>query len=309
MTTDGRCPRWLPGRRALSALAALGLAALWLGGAGAARAAIDPFNSVTNWAPILWGDPDPGADQQTGSSESDIVGSSVQASFYSLFSNNDTSGTADDQWGFRLRLAAEKNPPGYSHIAFVGLDANLDGRLDLFLGVNNQGSVNEIGIWAPTSGTNLNVSPNTLSIDPTPLFSYTEAATNYSWMVVTSANDPAGPSYNIDGASGADETDRFLSFVLPMSDVVAAMATVGITGFSTNSSINYVVGTSTQINSINQDLNGVDGGINSTTGWLSLGALSGTYVPTGAAVPEPQTVALLALAGLALAARRLRARR
>lgn len=269
--------------------------------AATGRAQIVPSGSVTNWVPILWGDPDPGADQQTGSSESDIVGSAAQASFYTLFSNGGTTGTtADDQWGFRFRLAAEKNPPGYSHIAFVGLDANLDGRLDLFLGVNNQGSVNELGIWAPTVGTNLNVSPNTLSINSSALFSYAETGSNYNWMTVTTANDPVGPSYNIDGASGAGETDRFLTFVLPMDAVVSAMTTVGITNFSQNTVINYVVGTSTQINSINQDLNGVDGGVNSTTLWSGLGALSGAYTVTGVAVPEPGALALLTLAGVGL---------
>jgi large repetitive protein len=310
MTTCDRCYFGLPRLRTLSALAVLGMAALWLGNAGRAGAAIDPFNSVTNWAPILWGNPEPGADQQTGSSEADIVGTSAQASFYSLFSNNGTSGTTDDQWGFRLRLAAERSPSGFNNIVFVGLDANLDRRLDLFIGVDNQGSTDRIRIWAPDGGTGMNVSPNTISINSTPLFSYVETGANYSWMVVNSANDPLGPSYNIDGASGAGETDRFLSFILPMSDVISAMATVGISGFSTNSSVNYIVGTSTQVNSINQDLNGVNGGINSSTDWLSLGVLSGNaYSPSGVAVPEPQIIALLAISGLALAARRLRALR
>ncbi|NJN06347.1 MAG: hypothetical protein HC814_08270 [Rhodobacteraceae bacterium] len=182
-------------------------------------AQINPMSSVTNWAPILWGDPDPAADQQTGSSEADIVGSSLQASFYSLFSDGGTQSGADDQWGFRLRLAAEKNPPGFSHIAFVGLDANQDGRLDLFLGVNNQGSSRDISIWLPTAGTNLNTSPSTLSINTTALFTYSEDATNYSWAIVNSTIDPAGPDYNIDGAGGNGQEDRFLSFVLPFADV------------------------------------------------------------------------------------------
>jgi hypothetical protein len=262
-------------------------------------AQINTLGPITNWVPILWGDPDPSADQQTGSSEADIVGTTTQASFYSLFYDGGTPSLSDDLWGFRLRLAAEKNPPGYSHVAFVGLDADLDGRLDLFLGVNNQGSSSHLGIWLPTPGTNLNVSPNTLSINSTPLFSYTQSVSNYSWLVVDANLDPVGPNYNIDGASGSGEQDRMLTFVLPFNDVVTAMATAGITNFSANTAIHYVVGTSTQINSINQDLNGVDGGINSSATWDALNAFSQLYTVNGIAVPEPQLPGLIGLAAAA----------
>jgi hypothetical protein len=47
---------------------------------------------------------------------------------------------------------------------------------------------------------------------------------------------------------------------------------------------------------LNEDLNGVLGGINSSTTWEQLGALTQTYLPNGTApIPEPGTVALLGL--------------
>ncbi|NJN06348.1 MAG: hypothetical protein HC814_08275 [Rhodobacteraceae bacterium] len=86
------------------------------------------------------------------------------------------------------------------------------------------------------------------------------------------------------------------------------MTNVGIIGFDKDSAITYVVGTSTQINSINQDLNGVDGGISSSTTWAGLGAITDPYSVTGVAVPEPQTWAtgILAAIGLVLHHRRSR---
>src|SRR5437764_9541980 len=74
---------------------------------------VDLSSNTDGWTPIRYSNnnPDPSNDQQTGSSEGDIV----------------------------------------------GIDANHDGAIDLFLGVNNSGAANTVGIWNPGAG--LNVSP------------------------------------------------------------------------------------------------------------------------------------------------------
>lgn len=169
------------------------------------------------------------------------------------------------------------------------------GKIDLFIGVNNSGSRRDIGIWKP--GTGSNTSPSTTSIDNSagsPKF-YAETATNYNWAPVSLITDPSvGTATDLDAGGG---NDYFLSFSVPFSDIVAALAANGITGITEDSKFSYVVATSQQGNALNQDLNGVSGNINSALTWGALGALGDPTSPV-AAVPEanPATVVSLLFA-------------
>jgi hypothetical protein len=247
----------------------------------------DPNSPTSLWVPILYGNnnyPDPSADQQTGSAESDIVGNLSQPSLYMQYANG---------WlGFRFRVGADANPPGFKGAAFVGLDADLSGSLDLFLGINNQGSADQVGIWYP--GTGLNTSPKTTTIVTPPQFSYTETALNYGFSPVTATIDPSATSFDLNGDGKADQ---FLTLFVPFSDIVSALASKGIT-FSLANTMQLVAATATQANSLNEDLNGVNGGINSVSSWQQLGAVSQPYQPDGVApVPEPTVRALSVVAG------------
>lgn len=250
----------------------------------------DPTSSTAQWVPILYSNgnyPDPVADQQTGSAESDIIGNANLPSFYMQYNSG--------YLGFRLRLGADLNPPGFKGAAFVGLDANLDGALDLFVGVNNSGSANQVGIWSP--GTGLNTSPKTTTLVTPALMSYTETSLNYSFAPVTAANDPTATTFDLN-ADG--NTDQFLTFYVPFADIANELAAVGI-NFTTNSPMQLVAATATQANSLNEDLNGVNGGVNSTLTWSQLGASSQVYSPTSITpVPEPATLALCFLAAALL---------
>lgn len=263
--------------------------------AAAAHAQINPSSSTTNWNAVLYPPssptvPDPFSDQQTGNKEGDIVGTASVASFYTKFFNGGTPSLTDGQLAFRLRMAEEQTPTGFSTAAFVGIDGNADGRLDLFIGVDNSGSFDHVGIWR--AGAGQNVSPSTTSLISPPAFTYSEVAVNYSWTPVNAAIDPTTISYDIDNGGNVD---HFLSFVVLFADVVAMFGTVGISGINEASIFRYVVATATQDNSLNQDLNGVTGGINSTSTWSSLGGFSTPTSVGGTAVPEPSTYGLLGL--------------
>ncbi|MHA3775299.1 Ig-like domain-containing protein [Verrucomicrobiota bacterium sgz303538] len=225
-------------------------------------------------------------DQQTGSVEADIVGGGLLPSFYTKFIPGATSTTGTLY--FRARLGADENPAGFKGACFLGIDANGDGKLDLFVGVNNSGNPNGIYMWK--AGNNLNISPSTTSIDSgNPLFTYTLSASNYQWAIVNSTIDPAANTpalLNTDGRAGGGQTDYFLSFSVPFADLVSAFQSVGIS-VDSNSVMAYVMGTATQANSFNQDLNGVDGGVSSTQSWADLGAISLPLTPSGTPVNRP----------------------
>jgi large repetitive protein len=248
----------------------------------------NPNSPTTQWVPILYGNgnyPDPSADQQTGSAESDIVGNVSEPSLYMQYNSG--------YLGFRLRVGADVSPAGFKGDAFVGLDANGGAALNLFIGVDNSGSPNQLGIWDPGAG--LNTSPSTTSIVSTPIFSYTETATDYGFTPVNATINPGATNFDLN-ADG--KPDQFLTFYVPFTNIVSALAAKGITGFTTNSPMQLVAATATQPNSLNEDLNGVNGGINSSLTWSQLGGITLSYSPDGVApIPEPSagTFAVLAI--------------
>ena len=262
---------------------------------------VDVTSSTTSWTPVTYGPnhPDPSNDQQTGSSESDIVGDSSHPSAYTTFGDAGTASLTDGTIGFRIRLGADQSPAGFKGALFVGLDANGDGALDLFIGVNNSGSSDTIGIWNP--GTGANISPNTTSIVSAPLASYTITALNYNWTAVNSTIDPTvGAAIDINGDG---KNDYFLTFSVPLADVITQLDARGITGVNQNSTFSYVIATATQANSLNQDLNGVGGSYDGSATWATLGVLSDPLTAGGNfVVPEPSSALVTAMVvGVAIA--------
>lgn len=274
---------------------------LWLP-AGAGAVPIDMGGATTAWTAITYPSvqPDWGNDQQTGIPEADIVGDPSHAAFYSAFDDAGTASLTDGVLAFRIRVGAEKNPPGFSQVAAVGIDGNLDGALDLFVLVDNGGSADRIALYNAGAGTN--TSPSTTSISSTGV-TYVETASNYNWSAVSAVTDPPATSFDVDGDG---DTDRFVSFALPFQDLVNQFALLGISNVDQNTAFRYVIGTSTQSNSLNQDLGGPNGGTTSTSTWAALGAISMTFTVTGSPVPEPGTGLLLGLGllGLGLLRRR-----
>jgi hypothetical protein len=242
------------------------------------------------------------ADQQTGSKEADIVGTLQSPGFYTAF-DDDGSLTAGTIY-YRVRVASDLPTSGqFNSALFVGFDANADGILDIFLGVDNRGSSNQIKIW--NAGTGANVSPSTTSVaSPANQKVYNETASNYSFTAVNSIIDPAASSFDIDNDG---HTDFFISFSVPFADVVNETARLtGIT-IDKNSPLRYVVVTSQQDNSFNQDLGGVQGGVGSTSTWTQLGAISAVLAPvTTTAAPDPGPALTLVTGLAALVALRLR---
>ena len=123
--------------------------------------------------------------------------------------------------------------------------------------------------------------------------SYKQTDASYRWEPVTAESDPLAGLYDIDGGGA---TDYFLSFAVPFADVVDQLYVRGIT-IDEATHVSYVMATATQANSLNQDLNGVKGSVNSPVTWADLGVASTPITATGQ-LPEPST-ALLALVGVA----------
>jgi len=283
---------------------AIALAALLCCVSTASGAPIVIDGPTTDWTAISYPlmVPDFNDDEQTGDTESDIVGDSLRAALYIQFDDGGTPGDlTDGNIAFRLRVGAEKNPAGFSRFAAVGMDADRDGAIDIFIGVSNQGSGDRIEIY--NSGPGANTSPNTttiVSVSPTPI-TYSETASDYDWSAIDAAIEPGESDFDLD-ADG--NTDYFLSWLVPFNDIVIHLSNAFGIDIEEDSPVLYVVGTSTQDNALNQDLGGPDGGTTSTETWEALGAVSDPVTPTGTIVPEPSSLALLCFGLLGLAATR-----
>ena len=240
---------------------------------------------TSSWTAITYSGPnqyDYAGDQQTGDHSSDITGDSSNPALYMLSDPGTSGSSTDGTLFFRARLGTAGAGNVFDRNLFVGLDANGDGALDLYVGVHNQGSADELAIYGPGSGAN--VSPNTTTISG-PDVSYTETALNYHYAAVDT------PTTDVDGDGN---TDFFLSFGIPFADIVAQLAVQSI-GIDDTTDLAFVLATATQDNSFNQDVNGLPKNYDNSATWSDLGALSDPIAPAAAAVPEPHSLFLMGL--------------
>lgn len=235
-------------------------------------------------------------DQQTGDPSSDIVGSADNPGFFTSFDNAGTPSLTDGFLGFRIRLddhGGNSNNIEFDRNLWVGIDADLSGSVDVFLGLNMQGNANELAIFAPGSGAN--TSPSTTTISNTAAFTYAPSASNFNYRPVNHSTDGGTTSDSTPTTNG--DTDYYVSFLVPFANVVSFLNSRNpAISINENTSLRYVLATSTNPNSLNQDLGGVNGGVNSTSTWAALGGFSSTVSITGQVIPEC-SASLLAFVG------------
>ena len=252
----------------------------------------------TNWTAITYAGtlPDAPDDQQTGQAGSDLVGDAFHAALYTQFDDGGTIDPTDGTIAFRVRLGSVKDYKKleYNYNLFIGIDVDLDEGIDIFVGVDTQpNGTGNITIWSP--GTGLNNSPANTTLNTTPLFTFAEIAeSNYSIDLVDSTIDPLATTNDVDGGN----IDAFLSFSVDFGDLVSALNTNGFT-ITENSTFNYVTGTArANSDTIDLDINGVNGGVGSSETFATLGGYTDSYTPTGDAIPEPVALSLIGVGGL-----------
>jgi hypothetical protein len=259
-------------------------------------AALLPTTSLTGnsgWVPVMMGvNKDPVGDSQAGAADTDIVGDATHASLYTAYDDAGTAGnTADDTLLFRLRIDNPTSSSNFGGVAIVGVDANLDGRVDLFISVDGRNNSQAVRLLDP--GTGANLSPNTTSTSPLPTGwlanngVYPFSAANYAVNAVSAATDPHWNGNTDLGADG--KTDVFVSLRIPVADLAIVLAKpsptdrsgnvgprgpTGLAGFNPNTVIQYVSFTQTQPGPINGDLNGVGASYDKNATFTSLGTFT-----------------------------------
>jgi len=239
------------------------------------------------------------SDQQTGQPSSDIVGGSGGS--YNLndsgfFTNWDpgTASNTDGTLGFRVRLDDHdgNNTPAYNGFLWVGIDADTNGSVDVFVGVDKQGNSSKIAIYDAGSGANNSPSTTTIAQNA---YDSTDAVsgTNYSYREVNSLNDGGTTNDITTGTSG--DIDYYISFTLDFGRIVSFLNTQGIS-INDSTPMRYVLATATQGQSLNQDLGQLPKDFDGIQTWEQLGGFSPTMTATGAVVPEPSTMLLGACA-------------
>ena len=282
------------------ACAFLGLAC---GVAGLSAATVSVTDSVSTFSTLEtpWGTTlsDVRWDQQTGQGADDFVGDGTNGYYGFYYKYGQVAGV--DTMVFRVRLNSVAS--SFTGNLRIGVDGNGDGAVDLFFGVSTgQGQTPEIVFQDPAAG-KTNVSASTSGLSK----AYGTIATttaNYSYV---QADD--GSTFATGNGAGTANADMFLTFALPFSTFKSALEArlSGVT-ITIDSLLRFLAFTSTQGNSVNQDVYGV--GSLSDTAVANLrfdqgGGFTNYYSSTGAVIPEASTVvqgAAFLLSGLGVVA-------
>jgi hypothetical protein len=250
----------------------------------------------TQWT-ALQGNYDFLGDQQTGQPAGDIVGVGTNYGLFLTHNNNGPASNTDGTFGFRLRLDARDSnatPSQFQRAAWLGIDADFNDTIDVFIGVNLSGNQNSLGIFAP--GTGANNSPSTTTISSTASKAYAIGTSSFNYRPVNFPTD-GGTTNDVNSAVSKPEPDYYVSVMVDFADIVSFLSTRGIL-INDSSPLRFIATTSTQGNSFNQDIGGVDGGLNSTVLWSQTGAYTAFVTANGIiTIPEPEP-ALLLLFGL-----------
>lgn len=257
-----------------------------------ASATLIPLDAPTNqWKPLYLASGNPLDylnDEQTGRPESDIVGTGLTTGLYISFDDGATTGIkTDGTLSFRIRVSSDNPGAGtFDSVAFIGVLAPGSNAVNLFLGADNSGGSPALRIWKP--GNKANTSPSTTSIVNPALVGYAETASNFLFTPVTYTNDPTATTLNFNG----DDNDYFINFRLSFQAIVDQMWTNAGIHIDDTSALSYIIATSTNPNSLNEDLGGTQADpTKATATWAALGALTSPLQPTGTGeVPEPGTV-------------------
>lgn len=246
--------------------------------------AIDIDGPTTEWHPIVPSGVnayDFSQDQQTGQTEDDIIGDNNDHLFYTQFDGIDDTSTTDGTLAFRVRVGQDKNSDGqFGSNLFIGIDADGNGAVDIIVGVFNQGNNSDVAIWnlEVSDPATDNTSPATTTIVSPPIVEVPQSASNYDFSVVDNVIDPNVSNTDINGDGG---TDAFVSFSLDFATLVTQLGNLGFTVDETTP-VNFVIGTATQDNSLNQDIGGInDRTADNTITWTDSGAISTTLQLNG----------------------------
>src|SRR3569623_962563 len=268
------------------------------------RLATVSLSGANGWTAIMFGvNKDPQGDSQAGAADTDIVGDANHGSLYTAYDDNGTATTADDRLLFRLRIdnPTSASPATFSGVAVVGMDANLDGRIDLFMSVDGRNNTQAVRLLDP--GTGANISPNTTTTSPLPAGwlanngVYSFSSGNFAATTVTAISEPHWNGDNDVGNAGG--TDIFISWSVPIADMTTVLAKPspvdrngvvgprglnGISGFTKDTTVQYVTFTQPQPGPINGDLNGVGGSYDKNATFASLTTFT---APMSASNPVP----------------------
>lgn len=268
---------------------------------GKLSAAVTLAGSSQDWFAIP-GNYDFLDDQQTGQGADDIQGDADNPGFFTGFLPDATNGPTDGRIAFRVRLAevgaegSNNKADTFGGFFFVGIDANSDGAIDVYLSASDK---NNQGLAIRDPGTGQNISPNTTTVG-NPDYSEANDASNFNYRPVDTTLD--GGTTNDIGNDG--NVDYYLSFALPFVEIANFLEGAGIVGTTTDTPLRYVLGTATQANSFNQDIGGIDGNdgtVDLDASWEELGAITVESTASGGPVPEPSAALfVMTAAGVAL---------
>lgn len=255
-------------------------------------------------------------DSQTGDPRAELVGDSNNPGFYIAFDSDTDGGLNQGRLLFRVRVAAfdtntndqttPTNAPGqYGSALFIGIDANVDGKIDLFVAADDRGTstTNGIKIFFPACGnkTPCFSGPSTTSLGSEHQagfapFSTTGTKQNFNWTEVSSTTDPrtgvdldvSTPNDDEGKNSNYHNIDAFFSFAVDVNSIANALATLPTPlPFTSTTPMRFIAVTGQNQQSFNQDTGGCDDKTNYDT-WSCAFTDSLTfdkYVP----LPEPGT--------------------